>query len=86
MAIRDWEDYGPIKRLPVPGGWLYASAYDTLVFVPEPQGEKVPADELAWGILYAEVAALLPDDGIIDDSASLVNEIIELIRVKAGWR
>ena len=30
--------------------------------------------------LYAAIEQLLPEDGIIDDSCSLINEIIELIQ------
>lgn len=43
-----------VARIAVPGGWLYRSDHaESLVFVPEPQGEKVPADDRVEGSMDA---------------------------------
>jgi hypothetical protein len=67
----DWEfdDANNVKRLIVPGGWVYMWSTAQVVFVPEPQGEKVPApdqfSELQRGFMDATRAVAIKE--MIDD-------------------
>lgn len=67
------------KVTPDRGFTEHTATGDNLGFI----ARKKPSNE-EWTKLYTQIEELLPDDGVIDDSSSLINAIAELIQKREG--